>query len=212
MPTSNFDKIPATIKAVEVFRPTSILDIGIGFGKYGSLFRERLDIANGNYKKEDWKIRIEGVEGFSSYRSPLWECYNKIHIGNILELADGLGNYDVITILDVIEHLSKEEGIGLIDKLLRKSHGIVITTPISWYAQDDWGGNELERHKSAWNKKDFKKYHSLELIIGENSLMSIIVNSKSDLQKFLVPLYPITKRQPAINVAQRIKRKLTGSI
>ena len=64
MPTSYFEAIPDLIAAVKAESPESVLDVGIGFGKYGLLLREVLDVAALRYRREDWHVRIDGVEAF----------------------------------------------------------------------------------------------------------------------------------------------------
>jgi hypothetical protein len=44
MPSSRPTTIPVVIHLLRQIRPRSILDVGIGFGKWGHLFREYTDI------------------------------------------------------------------------------------------------------------------------------------------------------------------------
>ena len=52
MPTSWYQAIPSIMEQIEYQRPKSILDVGVGFGKYGLLIRDILEIPYKNYKKE----------------------------------------------------------------------------------------------------------------------------------------------------------------
>ena len=52
MPTSWYQAVPAIIDLVHMDGPQSILDIGVGFGKYGVLLRESIDIPYERYDKE----------------------------------------------------------------------------------------------------------------------------------------------------------------
>lgn len=56
MPTSFIHAVPTIVETVTALSPESILDIGIGFGKYGVLLREALGVAHLRYHREDWKI------------------------------------------------------------------------------------------------------------------------------------------------------------
>jgi hypothetical protein len=67
MPTSWHDVIPAVMNKVNHLKPESILDIGIGFGKYGVLIRDLLELPNERYDKDLWITRIDGVEAFKGY-------------------------------------------------------------------------------------------------------------------------------------------------
>lgn len=78
MPISWQEVIPNVMSKVEQFKPKSILDIGIGFGKYGVLLRELLELPYERYDKDSWIIQIDGVEGYSNYRNPLHDyAYNQ---------------------------------------------------------------------------------------------------------------------------------------
>ncbi len=207
MPTSNFDKIPATIKAIEVAAPRALLDIGIGFGKYGALCREKLDVTKNRLSRRDWKVKIDGIEAFGGYRSPLWDCYDNVHVGNIKKLLPDLREYDVATVLDVIEHFEKVEGHSLIAQLLERCQVVILTTPLKWHPQEDWGGNELERHRSHWSHCDFNRYHALTMTAGENCLLAIVCRSKDRIERFRVAKYPICARRVTISLFARLRRK-----
>ena len=66
MPSSRPNAIPTTVHVVRQLDPASILDVGVGFGKWGLLFREYTDIRasetdSHRYQKAAWKIRIDGI-------------------------------------------------------------------------------------------------------------------------------------------------------
>lgn len=71
---------------------------------------------------------------------------------------------DTVVLMDVIEHLNKEEGVELLrktEKIARKS--IIIFTPLGFMPQchpdgvDAWGlgGASFQEHKSGWLPQDF---------------------------------------------------------
>lgn len=65
---------------------------------------------------------------------------------------------DIIWLLDVIEHLKKNEALRLFDvvgKIARKQ--IIIFTPRGEFPQDEYDGNQYQRHKSSWIEKDLEK-------------------------------------------------------
>ena len=60
-------------------KPKNILDIGIGFGKWGFLIREYYEIRNKRINKKEWKVRIEGIEVVPKYISKIQKIiYDKI--------------------------------------------------------------------------------------------------------------------------------------
>jgi 2-polyprenyl-3-methyl-5-hydroxy-6-metoxy-1,4-benzoquinol methylase len=113
-------------------KPFSVLDVGSGFGKYGVLCREYLELWDGRYEYEFLR-RIDGVEVFENYITPLHKyIYNNIYTENIINLVNNLDySYDLVLLIDVLEHFSKEEGISLLNNLLKKNKGVLVSTPKS---------------------------------------------------------------------------------
>lgn len=119
MPTSDY--YSDVLHVIEQINPESILDIGVGFGKWGVLCREILEIYQGRYYSKDWKKTIDGIEIFESYRNEFWELvYNNIYVGDAMDAVDRLGMYDLILCCDVIEHFVKDDGLVLLEKLLQQ--------------------------------------------------------------------------------------------
>jgi len=137
-----------------IIKPKSILDIGVGFGAKGMLFREYTDIWRGNYK--NWKTRIDGIEVFEEYITPLQlSIYDNIYIGEATKTLKELGNYDLIYLGDVIEHFEKEEGKQFIVDVLGHAKFVIIATPTKVSKQGAVYGNKHEVHKSQWTPEDF---------------------------------------------------------
>jgi Mg/Co/Ni transporter MgtE len=66
-----------------------------------------------------------------------------------------------VFMLDVIEHMPREDGEAMI-RLLEEFEHAVIFTPLGWYEQDGqnpdaWGynGGYWQKHRSAWQPEDF---------------------------------------------------------
>jgi hypothetical protein len=84
-----------------------------------------------------------------------------------LEALEQFGNnsVDSIMLLDVIEHLGKDEGLKVIHESERVAREqIVIFTPLGYMPQhmesgqaDGWGlgGSTVQEHRSGWDPKDF---------------------------------------------------------
>ncbi len=78
MPTSDFHNISSIVALIYQLHPASVLDIGCGFGKYGVLIREYLDVWNERLAPETWRINLEGIEACEGYRSPIFDyVYSK---------------------------------------------------------------------------------------------------------------------------------------
>src|SRR5688572_27759096 len=113
MPSSRPNSIPTVIHLVRQLKPRSILDVGIGFGKWGHLFREYTDILEAEhdparYQRANWKVRIDGIEGYAEYITDMHRyLYNEIHLGNAADLIKNLPRCDLIFAGDIIEHFEK---------------------------------------------------------------------------------------------------------
>jgi len=156
--------IPVIANAVRQIQPRSILDVGVGFGKYGVLFREYLDVWSAGSlaqtRKESWRTRIEGVEVYPEYLTLLHEfIYDKVHVGGILDVIDGLGSYDLIFMADVLEHFDKADGERLIGKLYDHADKCVLLTyPKNAKPRRGFHGNDAEAHRSTWTRADFRSF------------------------------------------------------
>lgn len=158
MPVSSYDHLSEVMYAITRIKPTTVLDIGIGFGKWGILCREGLEATHGRFQKNEWQVRIDGIEVFEQYRNPLWELvYDRVLIGDILQLVDELPSYDLILLCDVIEHFEKEVGYDLLLRLIKKGKAVIISSPRGFMPQNEAWGNEREEHKSGWGKNDLQR-------------------------------------------------------
>jgi len=137
-------------------KPKSVLDIGIGFGKYGVLCREYLEMWTQyrTYHKKDWKFRIDGIEIFEKYRNPLYDfVYNNIYFGNALNVIYETNHiYDLILLIDILEHFTFEKGFQFLELCLEKGRNLIISTPKNVGSQKGVFGNPHERHKSQWTE------------------------------------------------------------
>lgn len=164
MPSSRPCTIPLVLSLVRHVNPSTVLDVGIGFGKWGYLFREYTDIAASEhdparYKKDAWRTQIEGIEAFEPYLHPAHEyIYDEVHIGNALEVLPSLGMYDVVFLGDVIEHFEMTDGKKLL-KAAMEHNGtcVLVTTPRFETGQAELCENPLETHRSLWSESDFKE-------------------------------------------------------
>ena len=125
--------------------PVSILDIGFGSGELGALLKN-------NPETHHWDV--DGIDG--------WEpnCVNELLINRKLyrniwhgmaqEIpADQLSQYNIICLLDVIEHLNAETAKWLLRTLLTHMGSnayLFISTPLWFYPQENQQSGDLEEH------------------------------------------------------------------
>jgi SAM-dependent methyltransferase len=157
MPTSYHGYITDVISEVRRLHPATILDIGIGFGKWGFLFREYLDVMNGRVFKDQWTTQIEGIEIFHKYIMPHQQfIYNHIYNMNVLDFDYGQ-DYDLIFMSDVLEHIAKPEAMALLRKIKDNCKMFYLILPMGekWLnSQGGMYGNINEAHISQWNEED----------------------------------------------------------
>ena len=165
MPSSRYNAIPFVLDLVTSWQPKSICDCGIGFGKWGVLFREYLDVWKVNKPFQERITRIDGVEAFAGYENAVWKVYDNIYTDNIINLIPELSKqkYDLIFMGDVIEHFEREEAKKILSEL-NYTH-LIIITPLHVLKQDAVYNNQYEIHKSEWRHQDFS---NLELKIIDN--------------------------------------------
>jgi hypothetical protein len=157
LPCSSHLGLSLALDHVVRLRPRRLLDIGVGFGKWGFLLREALDYVEGRVEREQWTVRIDGIDAHR-YESPLLDwVYDDVRIADALDVTDELAGYDVVVIGDVIEHFEKEQGVSLLDALLRQNRNVVLTTPLEFFEQHR-EDNPYEEHRSHWRIDDFARW------------------------------------------------------
>jgi 2-polyprenyl-3-methyl-5-hydroxy-6-metoxy-1,4-benzoquinol methylase len=168
MPISRPDAIPIVGKIIWDSNPQSILDIGVGFGMWGVLFRTWTDIRlselyPSRYAAKGWQTKIDGIEIHEGYKNIIHKTiYNSIWYGDALQLLQVMQPmklYDHIHLGDVIEHLEKDEGkllLELCHEHTRVGGMTTVVTPAGYRPQGAVLGNEHETHKCGWTARDFQ--------------------------------------------------------
>lgn len=142
------------------YKPNSLLDVGIGFGRWGFLAREQLDIFRGRLQRSQWKTEIWGIEIFPQYiQSHQHWLYDRIIVEDAqLWFAKNNRRFDVIIAGDVVEHFNKDEAQKLIAAMFATvNKAVIICIPLGCgYPQGETLGNIHESHLSTWEKEEFE--------------------------------------------------------
>ena len=145
----------------------TILDIGAGCGTYYDLF-----VDTHNMLTESQWIAVEAwapiVEKFSlktKYQTVLTEDVRNLDWMTVPEL-------DLVFMGDVLEHMTKDEAIAVVDKVMSKSRFGIISIPIIHWPQGIHEGNPFEVHvKDDWSMQEvsetFSKYITKEEKAGK---------------------------------------------
>jgi 2-polyprenyl-3-methyl-5-hydroxy-6-metoxy-1,4-benzoquinol methylase len=129
---------------------TRILDIGAGSGTYIDLIKTNNSVCNDAewVAIEAWKPYIEEFK--------LNEKYNNVINSDVKKLNwDDLGHFSVAVAGDVLEHMSKDDAITLVNKVLDHCNTLIISIPIIHMPQDEINGNPFEVHvKDDWTHEE----------------------------------------------------------
>jgi len=170
---------------------SSLLDLGCGFNSYVQYL--------------DKKMHRVGVDLFDDYikkstASGIHDRYFKQDIRNLKNFKDR--SFDAVCAADVIEHLTKEEGLVLIKEMERIAKKlVVISTPNGHRHQECYDENEFQAHKSGWVADEFKTrgfsvlgMDGLRLLRGDMSVIRFrprpLWSFISNITQFFVYRYP----------------------
>ncbi|WP_147819130.1 class I SAM-dependent methyltransferase [Salidesulfovibrio onnuriiensis] len=182
MPTSHPAQLNEIVTMIMMTRPASMLDVGVGFGKYGFLAREYLEIWGEEERYAQREVRIDGIEVFERYLTPVHEyVYDNIYVGDAADLLPRMDNgaYDLLVMCDVLEHFGREQGERVLEECLRVSRNVLVSVPRDVTEQGAAFGNEHERHRSSWTETDFQgekpsfiypNQHSIIAYMGDDAL------------------------------------------
>ena len=203
MPTSHPYQLNEILELIIETNPGKLLDIGIGFGKYGFLSREYLEIWNPDAVYGSHKHQIDGIEAYEPYLTPLHRLiYDRIFTRDAREILPTLTDpYDLILMIDVFEHFTYEDGLKVLEDCRRLGRNILIAVPRSMSVQGAVFGNPFETHRYNWKRKDFSGirdkfflYNSRSTIcfIGEDSQRISRILKKRKLRGNLVRILELT--------------------
>ena len=169
---SYLSNIPQILQAVKESGARTILDIGPGFGKYGLLIREQYlsdKAAAGELTPVD-DLNIDCIETTKYFldNKRLLSLYRSVTEGDFRDLSPL--NYDLILLIDVIEHYPKEE----ILKWLHNNKGpYLISTPkdTTMYTQHFYGDPHV--HQTQWDKSDFLEFSIKDYSTSDSHILLI---------------------------------------
>ena len=134
--------------------------------------------------KEQSTITIDAVEVDPDLMLPhLSHLYNKVHFGDILAIYKELPAYDLVIMIDIIEHINKEGALDLLRYFLQKGTNVIIATPKDFFEQELYE-SKFENHVSHWGVKDFKDLGFLNVQYFNAGAVYLLSVQKLDIRGF----------------------------
>lgn len=134
-----------------IHNAASVLDIGCGIGDY-------LQYTNAHQRVVAVEPHLPYLEK-SRLRVP-WAIFHNTDALTFLQSTDE--RFDLVLLIDVVEHLEAEEAQKLVHEAIRHSCGIVLSLiPIGTHEQrhDAWnlGGEYWQTHRSTWDERSVRE-------------------------------------------------------
>lgn len=147
MPFSSESGKAVIKRVIARIKPLNGLDIGCGSGTYAKMFPD---------------VVWHGVEVWESYveHYGLRDLYAEIGISDIRSWhpSEGDPRWDVAVAGDVLEHMTKEDAVAVLEKLRLFAPYVVVSIPIGHYPQDAYEGNPYEEHvKDDWTDAEVRE-------------------------------------------------------
>ena len=136
-------RIPAIVNELVEFEDTinEWLDVGTGDGVVTSALKWNNEAST--------KLWFDAVEEVPSSLDNSWKFHS---------CEWGLPeSQDLITLFDVIEHFTKEDGISFIEECKKRSKHIVVFTPRGFFPQEGTEENPYMEHLSGWEPEEFEE-------------------------------------------------------
>lgn len=162
----------------DLTRNCNILDIGFGSGSLGKLIKAHPDTQHWN---------VDGIDGWEANckNSSLIEknIYRNITHGLAQEIPlDVLNQYDILCLLDVIEHLDSGTAKWLLRTLLSNMNNdsrLFISTPLWFYPQHNIQSGDLEQHLIGIPAQSMMCLMPHAYVVGEQLIGGFILGKRS---------------------------------
>ena len=155
--TSTVYSVEWVVERLREIQPRSIIDVGCGWGRWGCLAREFLELWEHRYQRHQWAVRIDALDVHPGTWTPLHRfVYDDIFQINALEWVP-VRDYDVAICCDVIEHMPKDQGKAFLARMRRCIPHVLVGIPIgkAWPLYGGFDGNEYAGHLARWEPEDF---------------------------------------------------------
>jgi FkbM family methyltransferase len=146
-----------------------ILDVGAGAGLNLEMLKDRYD-------------NIDCIEVFEPYIETynLKNRYKKVYHQNVVEF-DNFNDYDLIIMGDVLEHLTVEDSVDVLDRIAKSKSEVLIQVPYQ-YVQGIENENIYEIHIQDDLTKELmeERYGEYLKLLHEQSYLGIYIRNRGD--------------------------------
>ena len=170
----------------------AVLDIGPGAGTYAKLLRRDGQIWTA---VEVWGPYVE--------RYALSNLYDRVIVADA-RVVDWcrLGPFDVGFCGDVLEHMTKDDALDLLARLLERCRIVVISIPIKSMPQGSWEGNPFETHvKDDWSHAEARASFPFLALAYDERPIGIYVLARATGDAALLQRLESELRQPPVNLS-----------
>lgn len=155
--SSTVHSVEFVVEKMRERKPESILDVGCGWGRWGFLAREFLELWEHNYQKADWKLRIDAIDVWEATWTPVHAfVYDNTFTADVRSWEPPHA-YDLVICCDVLEHLPKDDSLALVQRFRDAGSSVIAGVPLgdSWPLYGGFDGNEFAGHVCHWFADDF---------------------------------------------------------
>lgn len=164
MPSSYVDSFAPIVKAIIERSPRRILDVGPGWGKYGLACREYLPGLQ----------LLDAVEVPQGRLPTQPAIYDTVWIGDVCQAPEHFFSlYDLVIVIDVIEHLTLESGHDLLSRIQCSGVEVLVSTPKVFIEQHDHA-NPYETHVSFWGWEEFSRHSVIDDVSTVDALIYVL--------------------------------------
>ncbi len=177
MPTSQWSQIGVIVDAMMRLQPKSVLDVGVGHGKWGFLAREYLEIFPGRVPYGTRTHRVEGIEAHEPYLGPVHEqLYDRVHRGEALDVLRTLDDrsFDLVLLIDILEHMPRDVGREVLEHATRVGRVVLVSVPRDFKERDEFLGNRYEQHVSPWSMADLRRAGARTFLVNPASHIGVL--------------------------------------
>lgn len=150
MPLQHYPEIETLISwTLPSLSGKRVLDVGCGIGGIGFLLRR---LPGGD------EAHLVGVDGWEPYLefARRFNIYDELHLVDLASYSPE--PFDIILAVEVLEHLEKEQGLRLLDRLEHAAREILlVTTPNGDDKRGPVANVPLEAHRSVWHAWEFRQ-------------------------------------------------------